>query len=93
MNPPPPSTAAKKDTTVSRILASFAVICAIVVAVAVASVRNINRAVESSDWVNHTHAVILEVSGVFSSLQEGNGAALTFLVTGDSRNQAAAIRN
>jgi CHASE3 domain sensor protein len=89
MNPPTPAPAARHDKTIWRILAFFLVISAIVLIVAVASVRNINRAVESSDWVNHTHAVMLEVNGVFSSLQAGNGAALTYLATGDARNQAA----
>jgi CHASE3 domain sensor protein len=88
MNSLPPA-ATRTDQTVRRILAFFVVISLVVVGVAIASVRNISRAVASSDWVNHTHAVILEVTGVFSSLQAGNGAALTFLATGDNRNQAA----
>ena len=89
MNPPSPAPAARHDKAIWRILAFFLVISAIVLAVAVASVRNINRAMESSDWVNHTHAVMLEVDGVFSRLQAANTAALTYLATGDARNQAA----
>jgi len=89
MNSPPNSTPARLDRTVRRMLAFFLLICAVVVAVAVDSVRNINRSMASSDWVNHTHAVILEVNSIFSSVQAGNGAALTFLATGDRRSQAA----
>jgi PAS domain S-box-containing protein len=88
MNPPLSPTA--PDRTVWRIRACFLLISAVVIVVAVASVRNINRSVASSDWVNHTHAVMLEVNGVFSSVQAGNGAAMTFVAFGDSRNQAAA---
>ncbi len=44
----------------------------------------------SSDWVNHTHAVMLEADGVFSSLQAGNGASMAFLATGDARDQGPA---
>jgi CHASE3 domain sensor protein len=89
MNSPTPPLTAKRDQTIARLLAVFLLICLIVLAVAIASVRNINRSMASSDWVNHTHAVILEVNGGLSSLQAGHAAALTFLATGDARNQAA----
>lgn len=89
MNPPAPSPPTMQDKTIRRILAFFLLISAVVVVVAVDSVRNINRSVASSDWVNHTHAVILEVNGAYSSLQAANDAALTFVATGEARNQAA----
>ena len=79
-----------KDKTIGRILAFFLLISAVLAVVAVDSVRNINRSVASSDWVNHTHAVILEANGVASAAQAGNAAALTYLITGEARSQAQA---
>ena len=90
MNSPTPPTTPAPDRAVWRILACFLLISAVVIAVAVASVRNINRSMASSDWVNHTHAVMLEVDGVFSSLQAGNGASMAYLATGDARDQGPA---
>ncbi|OHE78233.1 MAG: hypothetical protein A3G75_06920 [Verrucomicrobia bacterium RIFCSPLOWO2_12_FULL_64_8] len=78
-----------KDRAIRLIFASYLVVVAVLVAVAVAAVRNINRSVAGSDWVNHTHAVIMAANGIISSLQEGNGAFRTYLVTGDAQDQAA----
>jgi len=90
MSPPPAvSSPAKADPTVRRVIACFALICAVLLAVVVAAVRNINHAAASSDWVNHTHAVILEVDGVLSELHAGDGALRTFAMTADARDQAA----
>jgi len=90
MNSPTHPPAPAPDRTIWRIQACFLLISAVVIAVAVASIRNINRSMASSDWVNHTHAVMLEVDGVFSSLQAGNGASMAFVATGDARNQGSA---
>ncbi len=78
-----------KDKTVPRVLALFALICAVLFTVAVVSVRNINRAVISSDWVNNTNAVINELAGLAASLQAGEGNLRLFALTGDPRDQAA----
>ena len=47
-----------KDTTLRRILTFFVAIFAVVVAVAVVAVVDLNRAGDSRDWVNHTYATI-----------------------------------
>lgn len=78
-----------KDKTIRRILGFFAVISAVLVVIAVVSVRNIKRSMTSSDWVNHTHATILEINGVLSSLRVGDAAVLTYVVTGDPQNRVA----
>ena len=78
-----------KDKTIRRVLGFFLLISAVLVFVAVLAVRNITRSVASSDWVNHTHAVILEVDGIFSALQAGDGAMRTYVMSGDARDQAA----
>lgn len=79
------------DKIIQRVLAFFAVISAVLIVVAVAAVRNINRSIASSDWVNHTHAVILEAGALLSALQAADGAAHTFAATGDARDRAACL--
>jgi PAS domain S-box-containing protein len=76
-----------KDKTLLRVLAFFLVVLAVFASAALLSVRNINKDVASSDWVNHTHAVILEAEGLRSDLYIGDGAAHTFVVTGDARDR------
>jgi CHASE3 domain sensor protein len=78
-----------KDHTIRRLLAVFLVIAAIFLSVAIAAVRNIDRSAASSDWVNHTHAVIDESGALFAAVQAGDAALRTFLVSGDARDQAA----
>jgi PAS domain S-box-containing protein len=90
MSPPASASPQPTDRIIRRILAFFAVISAVLLAVVVIAVRNINRSERSSDWVNHTHAVILEVDGVLASVHAGDGALRTFVMTGDARDQAAA---
>jgi PAS domain S-box-containing protein len=77
------------DKTVRRILVFFVLVIGVFVAVAIDSVRHINRSVASSDWVNHTHSVILETEGLRSALYLGNGAAHAFVVTGDVGDRRA----
>jgi len=78
-----------KDKTIGRVLLYFLVISAILIASAIQAVRNINRSAESSDWVNHTHSVILEVEALHAALYVGDGALHTYALTGDTRDQAA----
>ncbi|MHB8521206.1 MAG: CHASE3 domain-containing protein [Limisphaerales bacterium] len=78
-----------KDNLEKRLIALFLVIVVVLVIVAVAAVRNIQRAVASSDWVNHTHAVIVETDAILSSLQAGEAALRDYLITGDERDRAA----
>jgi CHASE3 domain sensor protein len=78
-----------KERTIARILGFFLLISAVMAFVALTSVRNIGRSEASSDWVNHTHAVILEVDGVISALHAGEADTLAFVVTGDARSRAA----
>lgn len=78
-----------KDNTIRRILVFPLVIAAIFIGVAIAAVRNIDRSAASSDWVNHTHAVISESVDFFAAMQNLDAALRTFLITGDTRDQAA----
>ena len=79
----PPTT----DPVIRRMLLAFGVISTVFVGVVVIAVRNINRSEASADWVNHTHAVILEVDAVLASVHVGDGALRTFAMTGDARDQ------
>jgi len=79
------------DKTEKRILLFFALVLGVFVVVAVATVRNINRGVAGSDWVNHTHAVILENEALRSDLYLSDGSAHTFVVTGDPVDRRAVV--
>jgi PAS domain S-box-containing protein len=79
------------DKTVRRILYFFILVLGVFVVVAVDSVRNINREVAGSDWVNHTHAVILENEALRSDLYLSDGLAHTFVVTGDPGDRRAVV--
>ncbi len=79
------------DKTIRRILVFFLLVIGVFIAVAIDSVRNINRAVAGSDWVNHTHSVILETEALRSALYLGDGAAHTFVVTGDIADRRAGV--
>jgi PAS domain S-box-containing protein len=79
-----------KDKIILRVLAMFGVVLAVLLFVAVAAIRNINRAMASNDWVNHTHAVIMEADAIRSSFHAGDGTLRTYLLSGDPRDLAAA---
>lgn len=78
-----------KDKTIRRVVAFFLLISAVLVVLAVQAVRNINRSVASSDWVNHTHAVIDEAGALSAALYVGDGTLHTYVLTGDARDLAA----
>ncbi len=78
-----------KDQTIPRVLALFALICVVLIAVAVHAVRNVSRAVAASDWVNATHATVNELASLAASLQAGEGSLRLFAQSADPRNQAA----
>ncbi len=90
MTEPPSPSPQPADATIRRMLAGFALISVVLIAVVVIAIRNINRTEVSSDWVNHTHAVILEADAVLATLHVGDGALRMFAMTGDARDQAAA---
>lgn len=75
--------------TIKSILIFFLAIAVVMIAVSTVAVRNIGRSVDSNDWVNHTHAVILETEALRSSLLVANGTLHTYVLTGDPRDQTA----
>jgi len=78
-----------KDNIEKRVAGVFLLVLTILVVVAFAAVRNIRRSIASSDWVNHTHAIIIESDAVLSSLHAGEAALRSYLLTGDKRDQGA----
>ena len=85
--PDPP---AVNDPTIKRVSILFLLIAAVLLVVAVQAVRNISRSVATSDWVNHTHSIILETEALRAALAVGDGAFHTYVLTGDARDLSAA---
>lgn len=72
-----------------RVLAFFALIVAVLVFVVGATLRNLNRSIATSDWVNHTHALITELDALQPALLAAEGELSRFLLSGDPRDHAA----
>jgi PAS domain S-box-containing protein len=79
-----------KDTLEQRVLIGFGIILGILLIVLVVAVRNNLQSIQSSDWVNHTHAVILETDAILSALHAAEAAQRNYLISGDARDHAAA---
>jgi PAS domain S-box-containing protein len=82
-----------KDPTIKRVLALFALVTVVLVAVAVHAVRQINRTVTASDWVNRTHALINELEGIAAATQSAEGSLRVYALTRDPRDLAAVRRS
>jgi PAS domain S-box-containing protein len=78
------------DRTIRRVAAFFVVVAAVLVVVAVVAVRNISGARAASDWVNQTHALILELDGIDLHFQAAEGSLRAYAVTGDAGDLRAA---
>jgi PAS domain S-box-containing protein len=78
-----------KDKVIHRLLFFFLGIAMVLLAVAFQAVRNINRSVATSDWVNHTHSVILEAEALRTELYVGDAMMRTYAQSGDARDLAA----
>ncbi len=78
-----------RDKAFGWILAFFFVISAILMVVAIQAVRSINRSVATGDWVNHTHAVVLETEELRGNLYLASGAWSRYLLTSEPRDLAA----
>lgn len=84
-----PETVGAGGGTFRRLLVLVALILAVLAFVVVASLRNLNRSIAASDWVNHTHAIISEADAIEASLQAAEGALRTYLLSGDPRDREA----
>jgi PAS domain S-box-containing protein len=75
------------DNIVKRVVGIFLIMLVVLVAVTIVAVNNIHRSMASSDWVNHTHGVILEADAIVCSLQAGEAALRDYFLTLDARDQ------
>jgi PAS domain S-box-containing protein len=83
-NPEPEPLAEQR--TLRRVLAFFALILAVLVIVVITSLRNLNRSIATSDWVNHTHALITELDALQPALTAAEGELSRYLLSGDPRD-------
>lgn len=77
------------DRTLRRVLAFFALIAAVLVAVVAISLHNLSRSIATSDWVNHTHALITELDALQPTLAAAEGELSRYLLTADARDHEA----
>ena len=77
------------ETIERRLILGCVLIALLVVGLVLLAIRNIHDAGKASDWVNHTHAVILELDSIEASLHAAEGAHRSYLLTGDARDQDA----
>lgn len=84
---PPPVPLA--DRTLRRVLVFFTLILGVLIGIVVVSLRNLNRSIATSDWVNHTHALISELDALRPNLAAAEGELVRYLHTGDQRDHAA----
>lgn len=80
------------DPTIRRVLIVFGLAAVAVLLIATVTVRNLNREAASSDWVNHTHAVLSELQSVSANLRAGEASLRTF-VFGGGRTDRLATRD
>lgn len=78
-----------KNNIVKVVFVAFGVMLMLMGVVAVIAVTTIRRSVATSDWVNHTHAVMLETAAILSCLHAGEASLRSFILTTDKQDQAA----
>jgi len=78
-----------KENIEQRMMALFGLVAALLILVAVVALNNVRQGEVTSDWVNHTHAVILETEAIQTSLHTAEGALRSYILTSDDRDQAA----
>jgi CHASE3 domain sensor protein len=78
-----------KDNIEKRVVGVYLLMLVVLGIVAATAVHNIRRSITTADWVNHTHAVILEADTVLSHLHAGDAFLRSYLLTGDKRDQGA----
>jgi len=86
MSTDPGPSVSRDDRTLRRILIFFALILAVLTGVVVVSLRNLNRTIATSDWVNHTHALISELDALQPTLLAAEGDLSKYLLTSDARD-------
>jgi CHASE3 domain sensor protein len=76
-----------KENIEQRVVGLFVLMLAVLAYVAWSSVHTIKESIKSNEWVDHTHAVIIDANQILSYLNAGDAALRTFLITGDERDK------
>lgn len=74
------------NNTLRRVVLLLVIGAAVFAGVAIQAVRNVNRAVATSDWVNHTHATMLEAEALRAELHRAENALRAYVATGNVRD-------
>jgi PAS domain S-box-containing protein len=77
-----------KENIETRVVGLFFLMLLIICGVSWKAVDTIKSSRDTSDWVNHTHQVILDASDVAALLHKGDASMSAYLLTGDNRDQA-----
>jgi CHASE3 domain sensor protein len=78
-----------KEKIEQRVIGLFVLMVAILVYIAMSTVRNMRESVKGSDWVNKTQEVLDQANDILLALHVGDSAVRTYLLTGDQRDQNA----
>jgi PAS domain S-box-containing protein len=78
-----------KENIEQRMMALFGLVAALLILVAAVALNNVREAEVTSDWVNHTHDVILEAEAIQTSLHTAEAALRSYILTGEERDQAS----
>ncbi|MGA3181964.1 MAG: CHASE3 domain-containing protein [Verrucomicrobiota bacterium] len=76
-----------KENIEKRVLGLFFLMLVIICGVAWAAVKNIKASINKTDWVNHTHQVILDANAIAGDVHKGDACMSAYLLTGDKRDQ------
>src|ERR1700722_11547965 len=66
-----------------RLVAGFGLSAMVLIAVAVVSDRNAHLLIENDGWVEHSHQVRIEFSGLLSDMKDAETGQRGYLLTGD----------
>jgi CHASE3 domain sensor protein len=66
-----------------RLVAGFGLSAMVLIAVAVVSYRNAHLLIENDGWVEHSHQVRIEFSGLLSDMKDAETGQRGYLLTGD----------
>src|ERR1700754_3791916 len=72
----------------TKISAGFGLTLLIFVIVGFVSLRNVQRTVEDSRWVAHTHEVIATLSNVYAGVQQAETSSRGYVITGEETHLA-----
>ncbi len=81
-----------KDKKLRRIMVFFLLISIVLIVVAVQAVRNISHSTVTSDWVNHTHTVVMQIDALSNTLYVADASVANYVTTGDVHNLSESNR-